>query len=106
MPVIREIVEHVLFHVNAEAASSDDSQASGVSTRAQFVRDAVASLIADNRNISRGRILQELRALAPGGPSRNSFRRTLAHSISVDDDNLQLTIQAWVGQNVERRDNG
>ncbi len=102
--IVSEIVAHILDHVNAEASDSDESQVAGVESRAQFVRDAVESLVNDDRNRSLGQILQEIRKLAPGGPRRASFRRLVKNIIDEGEAHPHLAIQRWVGTNLESRE--
>jgi len=99
MTLVKEVVAHILFHVDAEAATSDASQVSGVAQRAQLVRDAVATLKADSRDLTLSDLIADIRALVPAGSRKASLRRALANI----EQRPQLSIQTWVGKNRENR---
>ncbi len=101
MAVVKEVISHILAHVNAEAADSDPSQVAGVTERAQYVRDAVRNLAADSKDNPIDTILQTISDDAPRGAKRASFRRALANM--RDEPRPQLSIQAWVETGQERR---
>lgn len=98
MVLVKDVVEHILFHVDAEASDTDPSQVSGVSQRAKAVRDAVATLKADNRNLALGDLLLEIRGLVRNGSRKASLQRALGNI----EQRPQLAIQTWVGKNRER----
>ncbi len=54
MPVVSELVAHILAHVNAEddADPADESHVANFGRRAQLVRDAAASLRADGSDVT------------------------------------------------------
>ena len=97
MALVKDVVEHILFHVDAEASDSDPSQVSGVQQRAKAVRDTVATLKADNRNLALGDLLFEIRGLVRNGSRKASLQRTLGNI----EQRPQLALQAWVGKNRE-----
>ncbi len=101
MPVTKEVIAHILRHVNAEAADRDPSQAEGVAERAQYVRDAVRNLTDDTKDNPLDTILQAISGDAPGGSKRTSFRRAVTNM--AGDSRPQLAIQAWVGKGEEQR---
>ena len=101
MPVVKELVTHILHHVNAEAATSDSSQAPGVQGRAQLVRAAVADLVDDSRDLSADVVLQEIVLAAPTLPDAASFQKALTNMMGAPRP--QLAIQAWVGTKREQR---
>ena len=101
MPLVKDLVSHVLLHINAEAADSDSSQKAGVQGRAQLVRAALAGLEADNRSMQLGDIVQEISDRIPNRAGRASFRRAIVNM--QGDHRPQLTIQAWVGKARENR---
>lgn len=98
MSRISSIVAHILTHVEAEAASSDSSQAPGVARRAQKVRDLLASFRTDVRDRTRKQFLLELR-----GTSDIEMRAAL-NTIQEDDEGqtLRAVLTLWVGQGVTR----
>ena len=100
MPLVKELVAHILHHVNAEAATSDHSQAPGVQGRAQLVHVAVAGLVNDARDVPVGDTLQEIALAAPALPDTASFQTALTNML--DDPRPQLAIQAWVGTKQEQ----
>ena len=97
MDRVREIVAHILLHVNAEAADRDPSQAGGVQERARLVRDTLRSLNADERELSLNDSLLAFRALVPTNTREASLRRALANI----KERPQLAIQEWVSTNRE-----
>ncbi len=97
MAEVKGVITHILFHVDAEASDSDPSQVAGVAKRAQMVRDAVAALKTDSRDLTLKDLLVAIGDLVPGGSDKASLRRTL-DNIEVRP---QLAIQEWVGKNVE-----
>ena len=99
MTRVSEVVTHILFHVNAEARDSDPSQAPGVAQRARLVRDAVATLRADSRDLSLRDLITAIRDRVPTSTRKASLRRALANV----EQRPQLAIQAWVGKNRETR---
>ncbi|KKN05891.1 hypothetical protein LCGC14_1082850 [marine sediment metagenome] len=101
MPVVKELVDHILHHTDAEDAERDPSQAPGVAGRAQLVRAAVAGLVDDARDLPVDAILQEVSAAAPALPEAASFGRALTNM--VGEPRPQLRIQTWVGKNDEGR---
>ena len=101
MPVIKDTIEHILHHVDAEAATSDESQAPGVQGRATLVRQSVDALKTDNRNIPINDILLEIHNLAPSHSDRSSFRRAITNMRTYNIRTPQLAIQGWVGKNKE-----
>ena len=98
-----DLVAHILFHVNAEAADSDPSQVPGVARRAQYVRSAVAGLRSDSRDLDMDTILAAISAAAPSSTDRTEFKRVVENQRTVRGTRPQLAIQAWVGQGVETR---
>ena len=88
---------HILFHVNAEAADSDPSQVGGVQQRAVLVRRALNSLRNDNRDLPLKDTLLTIRDRVPDDPGKASLQRTLGNI----EQEPQLAIQEWVGQNKE-----
>ena len=98
MPVTRELIAHILHHVNAEDATRDPSQVAGIGRRAQLVRDAVQGLVSDTRDIRLRDILQAIYDAIPSRAGRASFRRAIENMRSEGDERPQLAIQARVGK--------
>ncbi len=101
MVLARDVVAHILLHVNAEAATSDRSQAPGVAERAQYVRDSVTRLASDTRQRSRDKIMLAISDEAALDSKQESFRRAVKNTLGEARPHLGL--QAWVGQDEERR---
>ena len=101
MAITKELIRHILHHVNAEAADSDDSQAPGVAARAQYVRDAVRNLVTTTKDNTRDTILQTISNDALADAKQTSFRRAIANIRSAEETRPQLLIQEWVGKNLE-----
>ena len=100
MPLVREVIRHILHHVDAEAATSDPSQAPGVQGRAQLVRAAVAGLTADLRDLPVDAVLQEIALAVPVLPEAASFQTAITNMMG--EARPQLEIQAWVGTKREQ----
>ena len=98
MPIIKEVIEHILHHVDAEAAKSDPSQTPGVAGRAQLVRNALETLENDNRNVPINAIMLEVHDKTPSSPDRVSFRNTIMNIINSDIPRPRLAIQEWVSK--------
>ncbi len=106
MPLVKEVVAHILNHVNAEAADSDPSQVAGVAERAQYVRDAVRSLAADTKDSQLGTTLLAISDDAQRGPKRASFRRAIANMTGSEERSPWLAIHEWVARGRESLDDG
>ena len=103
MTVVSDLITHILFHVNAEASDSDPSQVPGVARRAQYVRDVVAGLRSDSRELDLDTILSAISAEATDSTDRAGFKRMVENQRTVRETRPQLAIQAWVGQGEETR---
>ena len=106
MPVPKDLVAHILRHVNAEAADSDPSQVAGVAGRAQYVRDAVRNLAADTKDNPLDTILQSISDDAPGGAKRASFRRAMANMRDSGERAPWIAVHEWVARGRESLDDG
>lgn len=100
---VRDLVGHILHHVNAEAAESDPSQVAGVAARAQYVRDTVAGFETDARDLSLDTILAAISSAASLSALQVSFKNSIANMRAEGETRPQLAIQAWVGKNRESR---
>lgn len=98
---VRELVRHILLHVDAEAGGRDGSQAGGVAARARYVRRVLGWFTIDTRDLPANEVLEEISNAAPAQASRAAFRRSVANML--DEPRPQLAFQAWVGKNQERR---
>lgn len=104
MPIVSEVVTHIIHHVDAEdTLIQDPSQKDGVKDRADYVKDAFQDYEDDSRDIPELVLMQEVSDAAPGGQLRNPFRRMLANIISDQEPRPRLAIQEWCGKAVERR---
>ncbi len=99
MAITRDIVAHILHHVNAEDAERDPSQVTGVADRAQYVRDAVRNLVVDTRDSPLDTILQTISDDALGDAKQASFRRAITNM--TGEPRPRLAIQTWVGKGRE-----
>ena len=103
MPIVSEIVAHILFHVDAEdTLIQDESQKDGVKDRADYVRDAIDIFTDDERDVETVTWLKEFALAGKPGRLRGSFRRMLKNAEA--DNRPRLTIQAWVGRQSEFRE--
>jgi hypothetical protein len=100
---VEDLVAHILRHVNAEAATSDSSQAAGVAARAQYVRDTVGGFKTDTRELSKDAILAELSGAASLSALQAAFQQVVTNMRSEGETRPQLAVQAWVGKNWETR---
>jgi hypothetical protein len=96
VPVVKELVAHILHHVDAEDATRDQSQAAGVADRAQYVRDAVRNLTADTKDSPTDSILQTISDDALLTDKQTSFQRAITNM--KGESRPQLAIQTWVGK--------
>lgn len=103
MPVVKEVIKHILRHVNAEAADSDPSQVAGVAARAQYVRDALSGFETDTRDLSLDATLEEISSAASLSVLQTSFKKAVTNMRDVGDTRPRLAIQAWVGKAREQR---
>ncbi|KKM66932.1 hypothetical protein LCGC14_1476220 [marine sediment metagenome] len=101
MPITKNVVAHILRHVDAEDAKRDLSQVAGVAERAQYVRDAVQGLAEDTKDNPIDTILATISDDVPLSDKQASFKRTLTNMMG--EPRSQLAIQAWVGQGKEQR---
>ncbi len=102
MTQVKELVGHILHHVDAEDATRDSSQAAGVADRAQYVRDTVAGFKTDTRELSKDAILAEVSDAASLSASQMSFQNTITNTRADDGIRPQFSIQTWVGKNQEK----
>lgn len=100
---VKDLVKHILHHVDAEAATRDSSQVAGVASRAQYVRDTVAGFKTDTRDLSKDAILVELSGAASLSALQVSFQKTITNMRLGGETRPQLAIQTWVGKAQERR---
>ena len=103
MPLVSDLISHILLHVNAEAADSDLSQVAGVQDRAQLVRDAVQGLRTNSRDLTLRDILQAIFDAIPTSTERDAFRRAIVNMRDSGERRVQLAIQNWVGKAEEVR---
>ena len=102
MPITKDIISHILHHVDAEDATRDSSQVAGVARRAQYVRDAVAGLKADTKDVSLDTILASISTAASLSADQVSFKRAIQWQRDEKETRPQLAIQAWVGKAEEK----
>ena len=99
--IVSEEVAHIKFHVDAEAADTDPSQIAGVQIRADQVSSMVGPLQNNNDDVTRTAFLDLLRNRVSGPPGQD-VPALLAEINAFDpDDNgeqIQLTLQSWVGK--------
>lgn len=96
--VVKNLITHILRHVDAEDATRDASQVAGVAARAQYVRDTVGGFKTDTRELSKDDILVELSGAAGLSALQVSFQRAVTTTRADDGIRPQLSIQAWVGK--------
>ncbi len=103
MAIVKELITHILHHVNAEDATRDQSQVAGVSRRAQLVRDSVATLKTDTRDVSLDTILADISSATALAADQASFKKAI-QNIRDDGTRPQLAIQKWVSKKLEGRE--
>lgn len=99
---VEDLVKHILYHTDAEAADSDPSQVAGMAARAQYVRDTVAGFKTDTRDLSLDAALGEISGAAALSVLQVSFQKAVANTRAEGDTRPQLAIQAWVGKKQEQ----
>ncbi len=96
MAQVKDLVAHVLLHINDEAnGSSDPSQVPGVADRADLVRRTLAFLATDEREISDDEFMVLLSALIPADPKDASLKSNLADPARGYS---QFRMIDWVGK--------
>ena len=96
MDQVKDLVAHVLLHINDEAnGSSDPSQVPGVADRADLVRRAVAFLATDERDVSDDDFMVLLSALVPADANDASLKSNLADPAR---GRSQFRMVDWVGK--------
>ncbi len=103
MSIVKDEVAHILRHVNAEAATTDRSQAPGVAARAQKVRDALANRVTDKRDLARSQLLSDLVSLTDDPELKPLLSRIDAND---NGERVQLILAEWVGKNRFYKDAG
>lgn len=104
MPIVSEVVTHIIHHVDAEdTLIQDPSQKDGVKDRADYVKDAFQDYEDDLRDIPELVLMQEVSDTASPGQMRQGFRRMIANMIDEDEERPRLAIQEWVCREWERR---
>lgn len=107
MPIVSEIVDHILHHVDAEdTLIPDPSQVPGVRGRATYARQFFNSFLGDTRDLDQYVFLNEASGVAPPNPRRGSMRGMLAAAEAINDPRPRLIIQEWVGKATENRRDG
>lgn len=99
--IVKDLVAHILLHVNAEVASRDFSQTAGFDNRAQHVRDIVKGFKNDLRDLPLGTILTEISNTLSASDLDPAFKRAVANMKT--GARPQLALQEWVGKNREQR---
>lgn len=100
---VKDLISHILLHVNGEDATRDSSQVAGVAARAQYVRDTVDGFKTDTRDLSLDMALAEISGASSLSALQLSFKRAVANTRAERDTRPQLAIQTWVAQNRETR---
>jgi len=92
---VKDEIAHIRLHVEAEAASVDESQIPGVSGRAQKVRAMLDNMTGLGRTISRSQFITELEDKS-GDPS--SGVELAAIDKGDDGESIRSVLQEWVGK--------
>lgn len=94
MLIVKDLVTHLLFHVDAEAFESDPSQKPGVNVRKDQVHAMIAPFRNRNTEVTRAEYLDLLRGRAKD--------ELLDEINAIDPDNdgerIRLVLQTWVGK--------
>lgn len=101
MAIVKEVIAHILLHVNAEIPDPlDEDQVVGVEERAQYVRDTLSSLTTDSSQKSESDLIQVISDKTTTDTKQDTFKRMLTNI----EQKPQLAIQDWVGKNREKID--
>ncbi len=103
MAIVKELINHILHHVNAEDATRDPSQIAGVARRAQYVRDAVVGFKTDTRDVSFDTILADISSATALAEDQTSFKKAIQNQRD-DGTRPQLAIHEWVSKKLEGRE--
>lgn len=98
---VSELIAHILFHAEAEAADSDPSQKGDVRARIEYVRDVLADFKEDERKLDKYDLLREVSTAASLDSQRASFKRMLANVEANGDVDPRAAIQEWVARGNE-----
>jgi hypothetical protein len=99
--LVKDLVKHILHHVDAEDAERDPSQVEGVAARAQYVRDTVDGFKTDARDVAVDKALGEFSTAASLSAVQASFKNSITNMLG--EPRPQLAIQTWVGKAREQR---
>ena len=104
MPLVSQVITHVLKHVISEASDTAPDQTPGLIERAQYVRNALNNLKNDNRNLPMPAILTLMKTSGPPGPNRANYRAACDKERSRPEVNQKpwLQIHGWVQKEEER----
>ena len=98
---VKEIITHILYHVNAESRESDPSQVGDVQGRAAYVRSVLQRYESDARKLEKYDLLREVSRDAAANPQRDSFRRLLSNLEVNDNTSPRAALQEWVATGEE-----
>jgi len=96
MSTIKDELVHIFAHVNAEAATSDASQAPGVAGRAQKIRDALTPNANDTRDRTHSQFVSDL-----VGFTSDVTLKAIMNKLNPNDngERIRLILAEWVGKN-------
>ena len=101
MAIVKEVITHILLHVDAESKDVDESQVAGVEKRAQYVRDVLSGLTEDTSQKELSEILQLISKASSTDTKQESFKKTLDFILTDAGVKPQSAIQTWVGKGLE-----
>ena len=98
MPIVSEVITHLLKHVNAEAANTDQTQTPGMSDRAQFARDSNTPLLSNNADVPIDGIYGLMITAVSGGADKASYVQVINDARTRGDQRPQLVVHGWVAR--------
>jgi len=96
---IRDEIDHILFHIDAEEANPRASQSPGVAGRAQMVRALLAPVKRGTGPFNRKNLIRELKNRATDAPSTFAEMMVALEFLDEDDEGQKIrrVLTEWVG---------
>lgn len=105
MPIVSEVIAHILKHTNAVASDSDTPQhTAGKAERALYVTNTTAVAINDDRDLTMDQIMAALSSIAVVGAEQASYQAAIANEATSTRPRPQLALADWVGTGSEVRE--
>jgi len=98
----KELITHILLHLNAEDSGEEDpSQTPGVAKRAAYLRTYMESFLSDTTETTKDGFLALLSSGVAVDVDKTSFQTMIQNIRDEGNSSPQLAIQEWVGKKEE-----